>query len=46
VERTHEEAIAAAQHRAEERGEHFDPASVTGPEVTYRIRGLGAVIAE
>ena len=43
---THEEAIAAAEHRAEEKGESFDPASVTGPETIYRIRGIGAVVRE
>lgn len=45
LELSHEEALAAAEHRAEEQGEEFDPASVTGPETTYRIRGAGAVIA-
>jgi hypothetical protein len=46
VERTEEEAIAAARHHAEERGLEFDPASVSGPETIYRIRALGALIAE
>jgi hypothetical protein len=45
IERTHEEAIAAARHRAEERGLEFDPSTVTGPETTFRIRALGALIA-
>jgi len=44
VELTYEEAVEQARHQAEEHGEEFDPASVTGPETTYRIRGLGAVI--
>ena len=42
---THEEAVAAAQHRAEEQGTKYDPASVTGPVTKYRIRGLGVQIA-
>ena len=27
-----------------EHGTEFDPSSVTGPEVTYELRGLGAEI--
>lgn len=46
IERTEEEAIAAARHRAEERGLEFETASVTGPETVYRIKALGALIAE
>lgn len=46
LELTYEEALAAAQARAEEHGEEFDPSTVTGPETTYRIRGIGAVIAD
>jgi hypothetical protein len=46
IERTEEEALAAAEHRAEEQGLEFDPATVTGPETIYRIKALGAVIAE
>jgi hypothetical protein len=46
IERTEEEALAAAQHRAEEQGLEFDPGTVTGPETIYRIKALGAVIAE
>lgn len=46
VELTYEEAVEQARHQAEEHGEEFDPASVTGPETTYRIRGLGAVIGD
>jgi hypothetical protein len=45
VERTEAEALAAAQHRAEERGLEFDPGTVTGPETIYRIRALGALIS-
>ena len=46
LELTFEEAIEAARHKAEEHGEEFDPSTVTGPETTYRIRGLGAVITD
>ncbi|MHC4822206.1 MAG: DUF4920 domain-containing protein, partial [Planctomycetota bacterium] len=46
LELTHEEAIEAARHKAEEHGEEFDPSTVTGPETTYRIRGHGAVITD
>lgn len=41
---TQEQAEWMAQHRAEERGEAYDPGSVKGPVTFYRIRGLGAVI--
>jgi hypothetical protein len=44
---TEEEAVAQAQHRAEEQGEEFDPSSVPpGPQTIYRIRGVGAVVAD
>ena len=46
LELTLEEAIEAARHKAEEHGEEFDPSTVTGPQTTYRIRGLGAVITD
>lgn len=42
---TKEEYISYKKHEAEELGIEFDPASVTGPETTYRIWGLGATIA-
>lgn len=42
LEMTREEAIAWKQHLAEEKGETFDPATVEGPEVSYRIDGAGA----
>lgn len=45
LEQTQQEALEAAQHRAEEQGTKFDPASVTGPVTKYRIRGLGVQIA-
>lgn len=44
IRRSKEEVIAWEKHLAEEKGAPFDPATVTGPEVTYRLRGLGAVI--
>ena len=43
---TAEEALEEARRKAEEHGEAFDPASVTGPQTIYRIRGLGAVVAD
>lgn len=43
---TAEEALAAAKEKAAEHGEEFDPSTVTGPQTIYRIRGLGAVIAD
>lgn len=44
IRRSKEQVIAWQKHLAEEKGSVFDPATVTGPEVTYRLRGLGAVI--
>ena len=44
IEMTRDEAIAHARHEAEERGTKFDPATVTGPVVQYRIDGTGAVV--
>jgi len=41
-----EEAIAWLQHTAEEKGESFDPASVTSGMTVYRIKALGAEITE
>ena len=44
---THEQALEEARHKAEEHGTEFDPASVPeGPQTIYRIRGLGAVVAD
>lgn len=44
---TYEQALAQAEHRAEEQGEEFDPSSVPeGPQTIYRIRGIGAVVAD
>lgn len=44
LEMTKEQAIAQARHEAEENKKKFDPASITGPVVTYQIQGTGAVI--
>jgi hypothetical protein len=41
---TAEEALEAERVKAEEHGEAFDPASVTGPQTIFRIRGLGAIV--
>ena len=46
LELTMEQALAQAEHHAEEQGLEFDPASVTGPEVVYQLRGLGAEIED
>jgi hypothetical protein len=39
-----EEVIRRKRHHAEEQGEEFDPATVTGGETFFQIRGLGARI--
>lgn len=41
---TQEQAIAAGKSKAEESGRTFDPASITGPVTSYRIRGTGVLI--
>lgn len=46
IELTEEQALAQAEHHAEEQGLEFDPASVTGPAVIYQLRGLGAEIED
>jgi hypothetical protein len=38
------EVIERKRHHAEERGEEFDPTTVTSGETFYQIRGLGAQI--
>jgi len=45
LEMTQEQAIEAGKHKAEESGGSFDPATITGPTTTYRIRGVGVLIA-
>lgn len=39
-----QQVIERQQHYAEERGESFDPATVTAGETIYQLRGLGAEI--
>jgi hypothetical protein len=46
LELTMEQALAQAEHHAEEQGIEFDPTSVTGPRVIYQLRGLGAEIED
>ena len=41
-----EAARAWFHHLAEEKGEEFDPASVTGPMTVYQIEGQGAVLRD
>jgi len=44
IELTQEKAIEHFQHVAEEKGEEFDPSTITGPMTIYQIKGLGAEI--
>ena len=44
VEMNLDQTRAYRKHQAEERGEEFDPASVTEPMVFYQLKGLGAEI--
>lgn len=44
IELTQERAIQHFEHVAEEKGETFDPSTITGPMTIYQIKGLGAVI--
>lgn len=45
IEQTREQALAYAQHMAEERGEKFDPEKHKDiPTVIYQLKGTGAVI--
>lgn len=44
IELSEEDARGWRQHEAAELGEEFDPASVTGPQVIWRVRGRGAEI--
>jgi hypothetical protein len=44
IELTQEKAIEHFEHVAEEKGEEFDPSTITGPMTIYQIKGLGAVI--
>ena len=44
IELTVEEAVEYYQHQAEERGEEFDPSTVTEAVTFFQIKGLGAEI--
>ena len=44
IELTREKAIEHFEHIAEEKGETFDPSTITGPMTIYQIKGLGAQI--
>ena len=44
LELTKEKAIEFFSYEAEETGNEFDPASITGPVTLYQIKGLGAEI--
>ena len=46
LEYTMEEAMERARYEAEEHGTEFDPSTVTGPEVVYQLKGLGALIGD
>jgi len=46
LEFTEEQARQQAMAMAEEHGEAFDPESVTGPKTIYRVRGVGAIVAD
>ena len=39
-----EQALAFAEHQAQEAGKKFDPSTITGPTVLYQIYATGAVI--
>lgn len=41
---TREQATKRLKHLAEEKGEAFDEASVTGPMVFYQVEGIGAAV--
>jgi hypothetical protein len=44
IDLTVDEAVEYYQHQAEERGDEFDPATVTEVVTIYQIKGLGAEI--
>lgn len=46
LELTREQAVAQAQHEADENNRAFDPKSITGPKTIYQIQGSGAVILD
>ena len=44
IELTKEKAIDHFEHISEEKGEKFDPSTITGPVTIYQIKGSGAEI--
>lgn len=46
LELSEEELVEWKRHEAEERGEQFDPASVSEGTAIYRIKGSGAVVKD
>ena len=44
IDLTVEEAVGYYEHQAEERGDEFDPSTVTEAVTIYQIKGLGAEI--
>jgi cytochrome c-type biogenesis protein CcmE len=44
TELTKEQAIARAEHEAEEKGTKCDASKITGPQTVYQITGVGAVV--
>ncbi len=44
MELTKEQAIARAEHEAEEKGTKCDASKITGPQTVYQIMGVGAVV--
>jgi hypothetical protein len=44
IELTREKAVEYYEHVAEEKGEEFDPSTITGPMTIYQIKGFGAEI--
>ncbi len=46
IELSKRKAVAYLKHEAEEKGQAFDAATVTGPMVIYQLEGLAAVIDE
>jgi hypothetical protein len=44
IELSQEQAMKWKTHQAEEKGETFDPSTVTGPLTIWRIKGVGAEI--
>jgi hypothetical protein len=43
---TRQQAVAMAQHEAEEQGRAFDPASVKTGKTIYQIQGTGAILLD